>query len=83
MGIQGAFTNTVLVLMFSVNSYIGSHPTLLNSSSATQFKFKQNNPPFEKELNKINGIKIRTKIVEKILMRISNIKLDNTLLVAL
>ena len=64
--IHDVFTNSKPILNFSVKSYIGSKPTLLNSSAATRFDFKLSKNLSDLELNEINEIKTSSKIVDRI-----------------
>ncbi|MEL5938181.1 HpaII family restriction endonuclease [Tetragenococcus halophilus] len=53
-------------LNFSIKSYIGSHPTLLNASDGTILEFSLSRPIPDQEIVRINNINTRSKIKERI-----------------
>lgn len=60
------YTNTQPTLNFSIKSYVGSKPSLLNSSTATQFNFRLSNNISDVDMIRINNIDTRAKIVDRI-----------------
>lgn len=64
--VHDIFTNTQPILNFSVKSYVGNNPTLLNSSTATQFDFRLSKNVSKDDLARINNITTRSKIVDRI-----------------
>ena len=57
-------TNQTPIQGFSIKSYIGSKPTLLNAGKTTNFTFKVNGCDAGL-MKKVNSIETRTKIVDK------------------
>lgn len=64
--VHDTFTNTRPLLNFSVKSYIGNKPTLLNSSTATRFDFRLSKNLTKDEIDRINNISTGSKIVDRI-----------------
>ncbi|WP_349521967.1 HpaII family restriction endonuclease [Leuconostoc citreum] len=64
--IHDTFTGSEPTLNFSVKSYIGSNATLLNSSSATTFRYLLSNTLSAQNIDKINAIATRSKMIDKI-----------------
>lgn len=60
-------TNTGIdqVMGFSIKSYLGGAPTLLNASGATNFVYEVTGLT-DQQMNTINGIETRTKIMDRI-----------------
>jgi len=64
--IHDNFTGTEPTIGFSIKSYIGSKPTLLNASGATKFTFDIEGEIAESFIDKINSIESRGKIKDRI-----------------
>lgn len=64
--IHDEFTKNQHFIGFSIKSYIGSKPTLLNASNATKLRFKITKELTLDEINEINSISSRKKIMDRI-----------------
>lgn len=64
--IHDTLTGSEPILNFSIKSYIGGDATLLNASSATTFRYFLSQNLLSSEVDKINSIATRTKIVDRI-----------------
>lgn len=64
--IHDTFTGSEPTLNFSVKSYIGSNATLLNSSSATTFRYLLSQNLSKQDVDRINAIATRNKMIDKI-----------------
>lgn len=64
--IEDIFTGFKPTLDFSIKSYIGNAPTLLNASSATVFTYLVNAPYAEKLVEETNNIQGASKIKDRI-----------------
>lgn len=65
MELHDTSTGIDQIMGFSIKSYIGGAPTLLNASGATNFVYEINGLT-DIQMNKINSINTRTKIIDKI-----------------
>ena len=63
--IYDKFTGEDFIRGYSIKSYLGSKPTLLNASKATNFKFKVFGVD-DALTEKINSIETRTKIIDRL-----------------
>ena len=64
--IHDIFTGTNPKIGFSIKSYIGSNPTLLNASKATIVQYKLSKNISEKEIEEINSINSKSKIKDRV-----------------
>ena len=68
-----------VILTYSVKSYLGSNPTLLNASSSTNFKYKLVGDNMNDEImERINGVNGRSKIIDRMnILKSNNICLEH------
>ncbi len=80
MELHDIISNRDQVMGFSIKSYLGGNPTLLNASEATNFVYKVNNLS-STDMDEINAIDTRKKIkdrIAKIYEKGGTIKFDHT-----
>lgn len=64
--IHDDFTGAEPIIGFSIKSYIGSKPTLLNASGATKVQYKLSRPLSSFEVEFLHNIETRTKIKDRV-----------------
>lgn len=64
--IHDDFTGAEPEIGFSIKSYIGSKPTLLNASGATRVLYKLSKPLLPEDIQLVNSIDGRTKIKDRV-----------------
>lgn len=75
--IHDDYTGTEPIIGFSIKSYIGSKPTLLNASGATRIQYRLTNELNNDTIELINNIEGRTKIKDRVqAIKDRNIKLE-------
>ena len=65
MELHDSLTGFDQIMGFSIKSYLGGAPTLLNASGATNFAYEVTGVS-DSEMNRINAISTRTKILDRI-----------------
>ena len=64
--IHDDFTGAEPIIGFSIKSYIGNKPTLLNASGATKVQYKLSRPLSTYEVEFLHNINTRTKIKDRV-----------------